>query len=196
MNNLTILFILLPVLLRAQNSSLILSPRAGLSLPSSDFQVPRTEALSGYQTGLHIDKQWKWFGVRLYGGAASNRIGYSYRLPESNSSLSFNRVRNIGRGQLSQLSLELGAVLSFQLFEKLGLNMNSKFGLSQISLPDFKERVVVGTATPEEYLLFKTKYEDHAQHVFQLAGSVPHWIKLTLIDSVLSGLSRTKFMII
>lgn len=168
MKNLYILFFCLPILLQAQNSGLFLLPEAGVSLPYKAYNLPNLSSSPGYQAGLHIEKKWKTFGLGLYGGYNVASLGYEYRLPAANSGLAIERLQEIGRDQLSQLSVGLGPLLSFRLSDKIGLDLSSKFGISKINFPDFEERVRLGTFPAEEYVLYSTRYESVEQTVFPM----------------------------
>lgn len=169
--HLIILHFLLPWAAQAQNGGLTLSPEAGVFLPYKAYSLPNLSATPGYQAGVHIDKKWKTFGLGLYGGYNATGLGYDYQLPASNSGLAIERLQDIGRERLSQLSVGLGPLLSFRLSEKIGIDLSSKFGVSKIRFPEFEERVRLGASPSEEYALYSTRYETDGQTVFPMLMS-------------------------
>lgn len=152
--------LLLPFLIKAQNKGLILSPESGLSIPL-ELGIPKTTTSSGYQAHVHLDKKWNFFGLGLYTGFNSNRIGYDFQIPSSNSTLSIARLQNIQQRQLQHWSAGLGPLLSFRLSEKIGIDLSSKFGLVKINFPNFEERIRVGTGTTQEYTLYSTNSQSN-----------------------------------
>lgn len=152
---------LLPLCIWGQQSSIDILPELGLAVPHGDFSAQNVFAKNGYQAGIHIDKKLKSFGLGLYLGFNLHKIRNEYPFPSNNTGLSIEKIQSISLNRWQQWKAGLGPSLSFDLSNKIKLDLGTKLGFSKINYPNFIQSFKLNQPLSSPvYTLYQTLHAD------------------------------------